>query len=184
MYLLRNSIVGGLALAALLLVGGRVAMAQAPDSAQINKVFSQAQTNAALLSNDAGILESYTRTSVGWETHARQLEVIRGHVNALIGNINKLSAMKDEGSPWQQDAIDRVTPLMQSMADHLTATIEHLQSNQNRIQMQPYRDFARGNQVLADKTLAVIRDYVSYGKARATADDLERKLGTPEQMSE
>jgi hypothetical protein len=182
--LLRINLIGGLALAALLLVSGRLAVAQTQDSAEINHLLSQAQTTATQLSDDAATLESYTRSRMSWESHARQLEVIRGHVNRLIDTSNKLSELRDQGSSWQQEAIDRIGPLMSSMADHLTASITHLQENPTRVHMQPYRDYARGNQVLADETLHVIRDFVRYGESKARAEDLEKKLALTQESGQ
>ncbi len=151
----------------------------AKDSPEITQLLSQAKASATLAADDAHTLESYTHSRLHWQTHAGQLERIRAHVNDLIGDVNRLTALRSEGSLWQQEAIDRINPLMQTMADHLTATIQHLNDNQKQIHFQPYQDYARGNRVLADKTLAVIRDFVDYGEARAAADLLEQKLTLP-----
>lgn len=156
----------------------------AKDSPEINQLLSQAKTNAALSADDAHTLESYTHSRLQWQTHAGQLERIREHVNNLIGDVNRLTALRSEGSLWQQEAIDRINPLMQTMADHLTATIQHLNDNQKLIHFQPYQDYARGNRVFADKTLTLIRDFVDYGEARAAADSLEQKLTLPASTGE
>lgn len=62
------------------------------------------------------------------------------------------------------------------MANHLTATINHLKDHQSQIHMQPYRDYARANHDLASTTAAVIKDFVEYDKAKSTTEALEQKL--------
>jgi hypothetical protein len=86
---------------------------------------------------------------------------------------------RPEGSPWQQQAIDQVTPLLQDMADHLTATIKHLNENQERVNMPAFQDYARGNYELASQTSELIKDYVNYDKVRSQSLALEQKLETP-----
>lgn len=164
-------------LVALLLAMSPAIRAQAKsDSPEISRLFSQAKANAVLVANDADKLEAFALSGVSWQSHARQLEQMRGHVNDLIGDVNGLAQQRSEGSAWQQEAIDRIDPLLTSMADHLTATIRHFNENRHFARLQPYKEYARGNRVLADKTLAVIRDFVDYSEARAEAEALEQKL--------
>ncbi len=153
------------------------------DSEKISQLLVQAERNAALVDKAADTLSSYTRSRLSWQSHAGQLEVIKQHVNDLAKNGSDLADIKAEGSEWQQEAIDRIIPLMNSMANHLTATIQHLNDNQSRIHMQPYRDYARGNVELSHKTLTLIRDYVDYDQARAKADALEKKLAGSQESS-
>lgn len=165
------------ALSVLLLAMPLILKGQSPnDSAQVNELLSQAKATAYQVSTDADKLASYTHSGLSWQTHARQLEQMRTHVNELGEDVSQLTALRSQGSPWQQEAIDRINPLLKSMADHLTNTIQHLNDNQARIHLPAYQDYARGNRVFADKTFAVIRDFVDYSEALAEADSLEQKL--------
>jgi len=40
-----------------------------------------------------------------------------------LADYGEMSRIREEGSPWQQDAIDQLGPVLKGMADHLTATI-------------------------------------------------------------
>ncbi len=176
--ILRISI--GLAVVTLFLViKGPVAVAQNADSTEISNLLLEAQHNATLLDNDADQLVGYTRSKLHWNSHAQQLESMKTHVN----NLGKLSAqlndLRSEGSPWQQQAIDQINPLLKEMADHLTATINHLNENQDRVHMPAYEDYARGNYELASQISQLIKDYVNYDKARSQTLALEQKLETP-----
>ena len=167
-------------LAALLAATASFMPAQTADSPEISRLLAEAKTEARLASDDAARLESFTRTKVSWQSHATQLVMMKEHVNSVIKTYNELAQKRAEASPWQQEAIDRIEPLLKSMSDHVTATIEHLNNNQSKVHMPPYQEYARGAADLAEKTHAAIRDFVDYGEARAKTDSLEQKLELPE----
>ena len=103
---------------------------------------------------------------------------MKKHVNELGKVAGEMNDLKAEGSPWQQDAIQQVTPLLEEMASNLTRAIEHLNANQSQVHMQTFRDYARTNYELAKRTADLIRDYVDYDEARSAAESLEQKLET------
>jgi hypothetical protein len=167
-----------LAILALLLPAGMLA-AQNPDSAAVSKLLEEVKSHAAVADDDSHTLASYTLSRLDWRSHAKQLTVIKEHVNNLISDSNQLTSMRDEASPWQQEAIDRISSLLPEMASHLTATINHLNDNQNRIHMKQYRDLATNNQTIIHKAHEIISDYVDYGEAKAKVDALEKQLQLP-----
>ena len=170
----------GLAVFALLLaIRVPFAVAQNSDSAKISQLFSEAEHHAVLLDDDAATLESFTRSKISWRTHGSQLELIKTHVNNLGKLTAQLNDLRSEGSPWQQQAIDQINPLLQEMADHLTATINHLNENQNRVHMPAYQDYAHGNYELASRISQMIKDFVEYDQAKAKSQSLEQKLELP-----
>jgi hypothetical protein len=171
----------GTLLFALLLSTPIILAAQKADSAQLSKLFTEIKEHATLAEHDAELLHSYTRSHVNWKLHADKLEQIKGHVNDLGRDYNEAERMREEGSPWQQEAIDQMRPLLQGMAAHLTATIEHQRKNPSHTRMQPYVDYARGNWEYATKTSALIHDLVDYGQAKAKSEQLERKLQLPDE---
>jgi hypothetical protein len=169
----------GLLLGACFILGSTLSMAQSTDSAEINSLLSQAKSHAVLAADDAAALESFTHSQLGWQAHASKLEAMKTHVNDLGQVSKKLRALKSDGSPWQQEAIDRIDPLLQSMGSNLTATINHLNDHKTQIQMQPYRDYTKANYELADESSKMISDLVEYGKAKTRAEALEQKLEMP-----
>ena len=163
----------------LLMVGTSRASAQAADSAHVNHLLMTAEHYSNLAANDAEMLETYARTRVSWETHAHQLERIRENVNNLGKIVQQLNEARSEGSPWQQNAIDRINPLMHEMAMQLTTTIDHLSTNQHRVKMKPYHDYARATYEVTRRAALIISDYVEYGRANAKAEALEKKIELP-----
>ena len=172
------NIVVRLAIVALLLPVSLLA-AQNPDLSAVSEALEQVKSHAAKADLDAHTLVSYTRSGVGWRNHGDQLTLIKKHVNDLIEDGNRLSTMRDEASPWQQDAIDRITSLLPEMSSQLSATIDHLNDNQNRTHMKAFRDLVRTNETIIHNAHEIISDYVDYGEAKAKADALAKELQLP-----
>jgi hypothetical protein len=174
--ILRTS--GGFAasLALLLVFASPVTRAQTADSEEISKLLTQAESHATLAADDAATLESYTRSRLTWQSHTAKLAEIAEHTNQL-GKVNKqLNDLSLQGSPWQQKAIGQIDSLLRDTAAQLTATIKHLNDNQSKVHLQPYVDYAHGSYERARKTAQMVKDFVEYDKATATAEALEQKL--------
>ncbi len=171
----------GAALFALLLSSPLILSAQKADSAQISKLFTEIKEHATLAEDDAALLDSYTRSNVDWKLHAGKLQHIKEHVNDLARDYKEVERLREEGSPWQQDAIDQMRPLLEGMAAHLTATIEHQRKSPSHTRMQPYVDYAHGNWEYATKASTLIHDLVDYGEAKAKSEQLEQKLQLPDE---
>lgn len=164
------------ALVLFLAMSSMILFAQSPDSEEISNLLQDAKSHAALSANDAADMDAFTRSNVSWSTYTSKLSPIREHVNEL-GKIHaQLADMRHLGSPWQQNAIDQIEPLLQEMADTLTATIKHLNDNQSRVHMPQFEDYVHATHELASNLSDMIRDYVAYDAAKAKAEDLERKL--------
>lgn len=171
----------GLALLALSLSLGAVMKAQAAtDSAQINKLLLEIKAHAIAADDDAAKLDSYARSGqITSHSHGVKLMAIKEHVNDLIRDCNQMSSMRAEGSAWQQEAIDRISPLLHDMAVHLTATIEHLNDNQRRLHMPQYREYVHANYELIHNTHNLITDFADYSEFKAKANSLESALSLP-----
>ena len=86
---------------------------------------------------------------------------------------------RSEGSPWQQDALDQITPLLKEMADSVEASIRHLNDNPNRVHMPEYKAYLRSHYDYAASLSKMISDHVQYDKAKAKYTQLEAELEAP-----
>ena len=179
-YLSPAKVLKGAAMFALLLSSSLILAGQKADSAEISKLFTEIKAHATLAEHDAQLLDSFTRSGVKWKLHANALANIKEHVNDLGRDYKEAERLREDGSPWQQNAIDQMRPLLQGMAAHLTATIEHLNNNQNHVRMQTYVNYVRANRDYATRTSALIHDLVDYGEAYAKSEQLEQKLQLPD----
>lgn len=163
----------------LLMMGSTFMSAQKSDSEEINRAITQAKNEAVLVDADAETLHSWTMSQISWELHASKLNSMKEHVNELGKIHQQLGDLRSEGSPWQQEAIDRINPLISDMADQLSATIKHLNDHKNQLQFPAYRDYTHACYDLASRTSSMIRDFAEYAEAKSRSEDLERKLELP-----
>lgn len=164
-----------IALGAMLMPGLTVA-GQNPNSEKITTLLQHAREHAVRADLDAEQIDAFTRSKLSWQSHSAQLRHMTEDVNELGKDMSELTSARSEGSPWQQEAIDNVNPLLQSLADHMTAMIKHLNENQERVHMPPYMNYAKANYELSQKLLAMMDDYIGYAEAKAKTEALEQKL--------
>jgi hypothetical protein len=79
-------------------------------------------------------------------------------------------------SPWQQQLISEVIPLLKELAVSITAAIEHLNENNDRLLDPLYLDYAAANADYASGISQLILDEVAYGEAKHKAGDLARQI--------
>lgn len=179
-YVSPANLLKGAALVALFLSSCAIVGAQRTDSKRISDLFAEIKQHASLAENDAQTLESFTRSpSMSWRGHAHQLSLTREHVKDLLNDYNQATRLRDEGSPWQQEAIDQLQPVLKGMADHLNAALDYQRENPTHVKMPPWVDYVRGNAEYATKASTLIHDLVDYESARSTADSLQQQMKLP-----
>lgn len=153
----------------------------AQDSEHISKLLQQVKEHTAQLTRDAEELVTFQKNNrVTWESHAGQIETIKEHINSIGKLEQELRNAREEGSPWQQQAIDRVNPLLQEMADNLESTIDHFNNNKGALFTPQYAEYVRTNADLAASLHTLISNFVSYGKTKQKFESLQQKLEVAE----
>jgi len=130
------------------------------------------------LKEDAVAMEGFTRMNVSWESHADAIHLIKEHINALERQTTKLKEAKSEGSPWQQTAIDRITPFLDELSGYTYAVIEHLNGEKKHTPAD-YKDYLQANADYATDLAAMIADFVDFGKTKDRLESLGAKLEIP-----
>ena len=145
--------------------------------ADVASLLQQAQASAAQLRRDATQMETFARSNPSWQSHAHQIDLIKGHINKSGQILAQLHDARSDASHWQQDAIDRITPLLQEMASNTTSVINHLNEHQGRTWTPDYQTYVRENATLAAELSSVISDFVAYDNTKDRIEKLEQKLG-------
>jgi hypothetical protein len=146
-------------------------------SEEVSQLLSEIKSEAIALEHDAEALASWTRSKqLTWQSHAGKLIEIKEHVNQAGQLLTKLQEARSTASPWQQQAMDRIYPLLKEVADNTETTISHLSDNRRSIHFPPYTDYARAHYDLAQELSALISDYVEYGEHEAEFHRLQDKL--------
>jgi hypothetical protein len=146
------------------------------ENPEVQRLLEQARDKAAELAKDADDMEALTRTDASWQSHATMLEDVKEHVNELGRIAEKLNTMRSSASPWQQQAIDRMIPLLKELASNTTAEINHLNENQIRPVSGNYPEYLKENSDTAHQLASTISTFVQYGQSRARLEKLEQKL--------
>jgi hypothetical protein len=149
---------------------------QSTENPQVTQLLSEAREKAAQLSRDADEMESLTRSDVSWQSHAAMLESMKDDVNEMGRIAQKLEASRNTASPWQQQAIDRMMPLLKELASNTTAAINHLNQERNRPTSGEYADYLRQNSETARELSDMVSSFVRYDETRAKLEKLEQKL--------
>jgi hypothetical protein len=90
-------------------------------------------------------MTSLLHNDVSWESHAAMLSRIKDHVNNTGRIVAKLQEEREEASPWQQQAIDRMVPMLKEIAANTSAAIEHLNQNHERPGTPDYAEYLQQN---------------------------------------
>lgn len=155
-----------------------VAQTPAPDSEEINRLFSEANAEAHELELDADRMETFRLSNLSSQSQGSKLNEIREHVNRCGRTLAKLEDARDTASSWQQKAIDEITSLLKELAGNTTAAIELFNDNKyNRhANAAEYKAYLVANYDVAKGLAALITDYVDYGKHKAEFERLGNKL--------
>ena|ERR1051326_1867821 len=146
------------------------------DSEEVTKLLGEVQTEAVELKMDAEKMESYTINKLSWESHAHAVQQIREHVNATGRLLTRLNENRALASPWQEQAIDEITPLLRELAANTTAVIEHLDANKTRLHSAEYKEYLTANYEVSKELSALITDFVDYAKHKNRFEHLTNKL--------
>jgi hypothetical protein len=147
------------------------------DNASVAAQLDAAKPILAKIKKDAADMESYTRTSgLSWQTHSTTLEKIKADVNQLQENMRGLQSHRTVASPWQQDAIDRITALANGLATNMNAAIAQLSKSKSRPTAPPYPEYLKANARIANDLTDAIDDIIDYGQTKAKMDSLAKQF--------
>jgi hypothetical protein len=156
----------------------RVSYAQnASDNASVTAQLNGAKPIVAKIKADAVKMESYGQNSgLSWQTHSATLGKIKDDVNELQQNMRGLQSHRTTASPWQQDAIDRITGYANDLATNMNAALDRLGKSKSRPTTPPYPEYLKANARIASDLADEIDATIDYGQTKAKLDSLGKQL--------
>jgi len=154
-----------------------------PPNTEVAAQLDAANAEAAELARDADEMTSLLHNDVSWETHAEMLDRIREHVNNMGRIAAKLQEEREEASPWQQQAIDRMVPMLKEIAANTTAAIEHLNQNHERPTTPDYVEYLQQNADTSHELADMISAVNQYGRERSKLERLQDKIEAPSSIA-
>jgi hypothetical protein len=177
------------AIAALLLTGSVFAAAPARHSSAVaaegpgwdfQKEASDSLREVQVLSGklrlDAEKLESFPRSKLSWESHANQLNLVRGHINQIGERLERLQEIRHVTSPWQQQAIDRIVPVAVELASGTEAAIGHLNENKGHLFAPAYGDHLSAISDRADEMKESVNTFLEFAETEQKLEGLQTKI--------
>jgi hypothetical protein len=104
------------------------------------------------------------------------LEGVKERVNNMASIINKLTAARSSGSELQEQAVDRILPLLKELAANTTAAINYLNQNKTRPLGEPYTQYLKENAETAHQLAATVSSLFEYEKTMNKMGELKNKL--------
>ena len=149
----------------------------AADNPSVTAQLEAAKPLVAKIKKDAIEMQSYSLVSgPSWSTHAATLTRIKDDVNKLQENTRGLQSHRTAASPWQQDAIDRITALANDLATNMSSAIDHLNKNKTRPSSPPYPEYLKTNTRLVTALGDEIDATIDAGDAKAKEEALTKQL--------
>src|SRR5580692_1421484 len=173
----RKTMCGLLVLLVYALLPGMCRAQDSQDNASVAAQLDAAKPILAKIKKDAENMESYTRTSgLSWQTHSATLEKIKADVNQLQENMRGLQSHRTVASPWQQDAIDRITGFANDLATNMNASIDRLNKSKSRPTAPPYPEYLKANTRIVSDLADEIDATIDYGQSKAKLGALGQQL--------
>jgi hypothetical protein len=122
-------------------------------------------------------MEAFTHENLAWGSHVAKIDIIKGDVNKLGEIFSKLNQESPTASYWQRTAIDRMTPMVQELANNTSSIINLLTKEKGRyLNTQSHKDYLKANADVSVDLASMIADFVDYGQTKARLEMLARKL--------
>ncbi len=131
---------------------------------------------AGQLRRDADRLESLNRSKVSWQSHAQQLNQVREHINSSGEVLARLNQVRHVTLPWQQQAIDRINPLMKDLASRTESAILHLNENRTYLFAPDYQELLSTISDRADELHDSVSTYLTLAETQQKLERLQLKL--------
>jgi hypothetical protein len=147
-----------------------------PESDQLTQLLGEARMEAGQLAYDADQTESLIRNDVSWQTHAEMLNGVKEHVNNMARIIDKLTAARSSGSELQEQAVNRILPLLKELAANTTAAINWLNQNKTRPIGEPYKQYLTENAETAHQLESTVSSLFEYEKTMNKMGELKNRL--------
>jgi Na+/phosphate symporter len=146
------------------------------ESHELTQLLEEATDEAHQLAIDAQDTQALITTDKNWISHALALAKIKGHVDNMSLIIDKLSKAQKSGSELQQEAVQRIIPLVKQLSANTQAAIDYLNQNKNRPVSETYREYLNKNAETARQLASVVEALSDYEKSMSEIQKLRSKL--------
>jgi hypothetical protein len=146
------------------------------ESQELTQLLQDASDEAQQLAIDAQDTEALIATDKNWITHVLALAKIKGHVDNMSLIIDKLSNAQKSGSELQEQAVQRIIPLVKELSANTQAAIDYLNRNRDRPVSDTYTEYLKKNAETSRQLSSVVQALFDYEKSMSEIQKLRGKL--------
>jgi hypothetical protein len=150
------------------------------DSQELAKLLEQASDEARELAFDAEDLQTLLVSDQNWLTHTLKLAKIKGHVDNMALIVDKLTKTDRSGSELQEQAVERILPLVKELEANTTAAMNYLNQKKDRPVSDAYKQYLEKNAETARQLSDMISALDDYEKSMTEINRIRSKLTGPE----
>jgi len=150
------------------------------DSQELATLLEQAGDEARELAIDAEDSQTLIVSDENWLTHTLKLAKIKGHVDNMALIVDRLTKSQRSGSELQEQAVERILPLVKELQANTTAAMNYLNQNKDRPVSDAYTQYLEKNAQTARQLSDMISTLNDYEKSMTEINRLRRKLTGPE----
>ena len=151
-------------------------------AAQARGIFEQIETSSAEIADVAEQLEERSKGTTDPEIHLEGLDTLRFDVNSIGHELKALDAERASLAPWEIEALDRTTSLMQDVAANAEKAIETYNTDRNHLWSTSYPAVTGKASDEADQVKTLLTGYLKLAKAHQQMDRLEHDLSVSPQF--
>jgi len=146
-----------------------------PQVSKIDDMLAQFENQAVEARREAETLESGTRNSLSWQSHAHYLGTMKEQVNEMGKMLAKLEASKSQATHFQEKAIEAARPHLEDMARRLGNSINWLNEDRRSVTREDYKDNLHGLWVSSERLYTNVDTITDYHEARMRLNDLTQE---------
>jgi histidyl-tRNA synthetase len=146
------------------------------DSQELATLLEQASDEARELAIDAEDLQTLIVNDQNWLTHTLKLAKIKGHVDNMSLIVDKLTRAQKSGSELQEQALQRILPLVKELQANTTAAMNYLNQNKDRPVSDAYKQYLEKNAETARQLSSIISALDDYEKSMTEINSIRSKL--------
>ena len=150
------------------------------DNQELSTLLEQASDEARELALDAEDMQALIESDQNWVTHTLKLAKIKGHVDNMALIVDKLTKVQRSGSELQEQAVQRVLPLVKELQANTTAALNYLNQNKDRPVVDAYKQYLEKNAETARQLSSIISALDDYQKSMTEINRIRSKLTGPE----
>jgi hypothetical protein len=150
------------------------------DSQELATLLEQASDEARELAIDAEDSQNLIVNDENWLTHTLKLAKIKGHVDNMALIVDKLTKSQKSGSELQEQAVERILPLVKELQANTTAAMNYLNQNKDRPLSGAYKEYLEKNAETARQLSDMISALDDYEKTMTEINRIRSQLTGPE----